>query len=730
VIPHLWHIIPGGAYHRQGGSHFNPYVYEDLKTIADHRHRSAHGGASIYLSDAFPEQHFGRIFMANIHEHAVLSDIIERSGSGFTASHGEDFALANNAAWVGFSTEIGPDGGLYILDWHDRDICGTEVLNEDTGRIFKIMPEQSMAEEWEGRYDDVSAMTDDQLIDLQTRNSAWHARRARLNLQYRASAGELESGTHMKLWDLFHSESNPDWRLRAMWALHVTEGIQVDQLLELLDDSDEYVRSWAIQMLAEDFTPPADAITRFGLMANEDESPVVRLYLAALLQRLDHNQRWEIAEHLMKKGEDADDHNIPVMLWLGFEPLVTDNPERALILASQSEIPSVARFTSRRVVEAGQLELLVDAIDHQSTGLRFMLEGMRDGLEGQSSDIHPPDNWGDKYQELRQSEDDRIAQIVLDIAQQFGDSDASGQFLALLNDSEVPVEQRREALRVLAGQQNENIIQELPVYLDDQNLRVEAIRAVANFSEEEAGKLLIEKYGEFDRLEKNEIIRALSSRTEYGQLLTDALKDGRIPKRDIPVDVARQLQRVVGVGFVDVWGPIGDELTANEIAYRNYRELLTDETIVKGDENRGRVVFNRVCGACHKLYDEGGEIGPELTGSNRQNVDYILRMVINPNEVVSDVYRLVVITTRDGRTYSGNVVSESERQLTLRTVGLDEVIINKSDIQTREDTESSLMPPRLFETLEDEEVIDLVKYLQTNEQVPLPGERGIGSFNR
>jgi putative membrane-bound dehydrogenase-like protein len=123
VIPHLFHVIPGGIYQRQGGQHFNPYVYSDIQTIADHRHRSAHGGARVYQSDAFPASQQGRIFMANIHEHAVLSDVLERKGSGFTAHHGDDFMLANNAQWIGFSMEIGPDGAVYVLDWHDSDIA-------------------------------------------------------------------------------------------------------------------------------------------------------------------------------------------------------------------------------------------------------------------------------------------------------------------------------------------------------------------------------------------------------------------------------------------------------------------------------------------------------------------------------------------------------------------------------------------------------------------------------
>ena len=148
VIPHMWHIIPGGVYHRQGGQHFNPYLYSDIRTIAEHSHRSAHGGARVYQSDAFPAEHQGRIFMANIHEHAVLSDILEPKGSGFVAKHGDDLLLANNAQWVGFSMEVGPDGGVYVLDWHDADICGKEVLNGETGRVFRIMPTASLAKNW------------------------------------------------------------------------------------------------------------------------------------------------------------------------------------------------------------------------------------------------------------------------------------------------------------------------------------------------------------------------------------------------------------------------------------------------------------------------------------------------------------------------------------------------------------------------------------------------------
>jgi len=133
-------------------------------------------------------------------------------------------------------------------------------------------------------------------------------------------------------------------------------------------------------------------------------------------------------------------------------------------------------------------------------------------------------------------------------------------------------------------------------------------------------------------------------------------------------------------------------------------------------------VYQRTCYACHKMHGEGGIIGPDLTGSNRTNTPYLLSNILDPSGDIQDDYKMVVITTQDGRTYSGNVVAENERNLTLRIVGQDELVVNKADIQSKEVTTNSLMPPGLLNTLTDEEVIDLVAYLKALEQPVLEGE--------
>ncbi len=717
VIPHLWHVIPGGIYHRQGGQHFNPYVYDDIKTIADHRHRSAHGGARVYQSDAFPPSHQGRIFMANIHEHAVLSDVLERKGSGFTAHHGDDFVMANNAQWIGFSVEIGPDGALYVLDWHDGDICGQDVLHQETGRIYRIAPKQSMAAGWDGRYSDLAAMTDAQLVLLQTSRSDWHARRARVILQHRAATRVLKPGTHEALRATFTSAADPDHRLRAMWGLHVTGGWTTDALTGVLSDPDEYVRGWAIQLLTEERSPSPAVLEAFARLAREDRSPVVRLYLTSALQRIDRTRRWPIATALMQHGEDADDHNLPRMLWLGIEPLVAEDPRTALGYAGQSAVASIARFTARRVVDIGSavsLESLVSAIAAAPPAQASLLEGMRDGLDGRF-DITAPPNWTPLYNRLKRA-DTRVAAFAQQIAQQFGDTETARRNLDAIKDGRTPIDERRRALQTLAGQRRPELMSALPGVIDDRALRLDGIRAVAAFDDNTLGRLLVDRYRTFTAAEKHEAIQTLASRPRYGRMLVEAIVKDIVPRTDIPASIPRQLLRVVGTKFTEVWGPI-ERSAVEEQAYAKYRTLLDDEALRAASVTGGRDVFLRTCGACHKLHGEGGTIGPDLTGANRSSLDYLLLNVLSPNAEVPDAYKMIVITTRDGRTYSGTVAVENDRQLTLRVLGRDSVVIAKSDIQSREATATSMMPTGLFEALANREVIDLVAYLRTLEPV-------------
>ncbi|MEQ9406734.1 MAG: PmoA family protein [Fuerstiella sp.] len=718
VIPHLWHVIPGGIYHRQGGSHFNSHVYSDIQTIADHRHRSAHGGARVYLSDAFPEKYHGRIFMANIHEHAVLTDILTPRGSGFVGQHGDEFALANNAQWIGFSTEIGPDGSVYILDWHDADICGKDVLNKETGRIFRFTASASAARDFEGRYADLNTLTDLQLAKLQLQKSAWHARRARVILQHRASTGELDYGTVDALKALLSADTTVSLRLRALWTLHVTESLSDAELTTLLNDPEPYVRGWAIQLLCEDRAAPDAAVNRFVRMAADDSSPVVRLYLASALQRLPEAAGWEIASHLVAHEDDADDHNIPKMIWFGLEPTVVPNPQRALDLATSSRIPMLTRHIARRLTYADQFEPLVAAIRTAGPAQLHLLLGMRDGLDGRY-DVEAPSSWTSVYNSLRAAGGE-TSRLALQLSQQFGDTVAATVLLGTVQDPKTPRNDRLDALRGLVGRQRPEIKPVLLSLLDDNDLRTEAIRAMAAFDDETLADALLQRYDTFSASDKLEVVHTLSARSSSGWKLTQAIKNEMVPRRDIPAYVARLLRRVVGNGFVEVWGTLDGLSADGEALITRYRELLSDEALADANASRGRVLFNRTCAACHRLHGYGGITGPDITGANRTNLEYLLGNILTPSAIIQDAYRMHIVVTDDGRVYSGIPAAENDRQLSLRVANREApVTINKSQIESRDIAPVSMMPEGLLTTLQDEEVVDLIAYLQSLKQVPL-----------
>ena len=363
VIPHLFHVVQGGVYHKQSNPHVNPYVFDDIKTIRDHTHLSAHGGARFYLADAFPQKYRNRLFMCNIHEHSVLTDVMVPKGSSFIGKHGDDFMPTNDLAWVGFSVEIGPEGGVYILDWHDTDVCGNAVNFPNSGRVYRIMPKDASPI----ARPNLGAMSDAQLVNLQMHTNDWFVRQSRTLLQSRAASGALDrSLVHAQLDDLFQAAKSSPKRLRALWALQVTGGLDHDALVAMLGHEDEYVRGWAIQFLCDASTvnafqpvaatdqAPVDksVLNSLTAMAKHERSPIVRLYLSSAVQRLPFADRWSILQGLASHGEDVDDNNLPRMYWFGLEPMVPDHPGESLNLAIGGKIPALQEFVARRMVTA------------------------------------------------------------------------------------------------------------------------------------------------------------------------------------------------------------------------------------------------------------------------------------------------------------------------------------------------------------------------------------------
>jgi putative heme-binding domain-containing protein len=293
--------------------------------------------------------------------------------------------------------------------------------------------------------------------------------------------------------------------------------------------------------------------------------------------------------------------------------------------------------------------------------------------------------------------------------------------LATLRDTRAPLDTRRQGLQALAGRKHPQLKSQLPALLDERPLRRDAIRAMAAFDDIQLSRTLLRSYSSYSAEEKLDAIHTLAARSGSGIELTQAIKRGDVPRRDVPAYVARLLHRVVGHSFLDVWGPI-DSLSADkEALFVKYRALLTPGALSQADPRRGRAAFKRTCAACHKMYDEGGPIGPDITGANRTNLEYLLGNILTPSAEIQDAYRMQIVLTIDGRVYSGIPAEENDRQLKLHVTNETEpVVIARSQIESRQIAPVSMMPEGLLSNLADDEVLDLVAYLQSLQQVPLP----------
>jgi putative heme-binding domain-containing protein len=161
------------------------------------------------------------------------------------------------------------------------------------------------------------------------------------------------------------------------------------------------------------------------------------------------------------------------------------------------------------------------------------------------------------------------------------------------------------------------------------------------------------------------------------------------------------------------------EGTAKEIA--RWKSVLTSEKLAAANPSKGRATFARTCASCHALYGEGGHIGPDLTGSNRADLDYLLVNVIDPNAVIGKDYLLTTIETKDGRTAAGIVQRQTASAVTLVNQA-ETVTLSRDNIKSLQQHELSLMPPGLLQGMSEGDAADLVAYLRTQSQVPLPGK--------
>ena len=766
VIPHLWHMIQGGRYHRQGGQHFNPYTFEDIKTIADHLHYvgkiqdhawwghephapsdtlaagggHAHCGAMIYLGDNFPAQYRNQIFMDNVHGNRINVCRFDQAGSGFIGRRAPDFLIANDHWFRGINLKYGPDGSVYLIDWYDKNAChrtNPEIWDRTNGRIYNVKYLPSAGDKGAttptglaAAGGDLTKLTDSQLANLMLEKNEWYVRMGRRLLQER-SAGRMMD-VSQELWKIAQESTDVTRKLRSLWTMHSIGKLTEAQRLQVLSSdpktSNPFLRGWMIQLELEDQAISREFLTRLVELARTDTSPVVRLYLASALQRLPLEDRWELAAALLAHADDAGDHNLPLVIWYGVEPLVVADPVRAVGLARVSKIEKVSRFIVRRAASVPEsTNAAVDWLAGVSdTGMQqLLLDELRLAFEGRVN-IPQPAAWGPAYDRLLKSDNADVRAKADQIAVSLGDKRILPRMRQILSDAKQPVEQRQRALDLLIKGRDAEAAPALRVALNEAALRAPALRGLAAFDDAESAPAILALYGKLTEAEKRDAINTLVSRPSSAGRLFDAIEKGDVPRTDVHAYHVQQL-----LGFKDealakritaVWGEIRATAKDKLELIARQKGQLTAARLKSADLSNGRRLFAKTCSACHVLFGEGGKIGPDITGSNRANLDYILENILDPSAIVGKDYRMTVLALNDGRVVSGLIQKETDSALTIRTIN-DTVVVAKGDIDERKLSELSLMPEGQLNQLTPDEQRDLIAYLGTPTQVALRGPK-------
>jgi len=353
-----------------------------------------------------------------------------------------------------------------------------------------------------------------------------------------------------------------------------------------------------------------------------------------------------------------------------------------------------------------------------------VLKGMSDGLKGRRG-VKMPAGWEALSGKLGKSPNQQVRELAQSLSLTFGSASALASLRQTLMDLKAAPAARKGALESLLQTKDPALASSLQELLNDSAVRSPVLRGLANYDEPKIPSSILAVYPSLSAGEKKDALNTLASRAAFAKSLLAAIGAKTVPARDLTADVIRQLRNFKDKGINEqvekLWG-VARESEADKLAeIGKYKAMLQ----AKGPGNvaQGRAIFSRICQQCHTLFDTGGKVGPDITGSNRGDLDYVLQNVIDPNAVIPNDYRTSTLETSDDRVITGIVTKKEDNAVTIVVPG-EEIVVPRNEIKSLTQGEVSMMPEGLLEAMTDDEVRDLVAYLKSPAQVPLPPASG------
>ncbi len=762
VIDHLFHMAPGGQFVRQGGIWANPYGYADmhsprggLASIVDHKHfRAAYCGVQVYQGDQYPQSYTGKIFMGNIHDSSVHMDELKPNGSSFTASDRPDFVRANDGWFRPISIQVGPDGNIWLGDWYDKYPCyqnaraDPEGVDRTYGRIWRVVytgkekgkpvmsrPSKEM---------NLAKLPSAELVKLLAHANVWQRRMAQHVLT------ERRDNTVMgQLQQLLKNGATLEARMAALWTLHTSGYLNDDVLLGCANDREAIVRAWCARLIGERQVGSKEEITVLENLA-KDVDPSVRLAVATAVRQFTSGsltvntppakqvELGDVIPNLIEASRDGKDPLIPFMIWFAAEPLIPEATDIAFqwtVEGAAKNMPLSGQLTQklmRRVCDLNKPELLVQAtevigklLDQDAALTVAALNGLLEGQKGKA--IVPSGDTTAVLNKLLASSDAQVKERAQRLGTLWGNAAAVQGSVKLVNDQSASIEKRREAMQVVRQLKNQAARDAFLEVIGAKNpdpLVMEALRALAEIGGDALPNEILARWSKFTPPVRRAAADIMTTRDRWASTLLSALEQKQVATSDVSATGIRAMMRSqADFGMLArraqlVFGRVRDADADKTKLIAAKRKMILDSK-KQPDLKAGYEVAKRTCFTCHKLYGEGADVGPDLTGVGRSSLNALLANIIDPNQIIGAGYENVEIETKDERIVAGRIIENNDARVKILSAGPKEDIIAKSDIKTMRVSELSVMPEGI-EQMPDEDFRNLIAYLLNPPQEKKP----------
>lgn len=746
----FYHALQGAYFEKNFGKHgslHNLYAYGHLSHVDNPgTPGSPTTGGTIYLGDTLPPQYRGAFLCGDFLGHTCSWWNVTPQGTTFAATRGGTLLAANDTWFGGTDLCYGPDGALYVADFHDQRTAHPDPdanWDRSNGRIYRIAAAKTPAV----KNLNLDKLSGAELVVLLKHPNRWYANRARVILSQRRDAKVLPALEKMAL-----RPEDPLMALQGLWGLHAVDQLTDELALKLLKHAAADVRCWTVRLLADRKQVSQPVAQALRELANTDNSAVVRQQLAASARRLPGESGLPIVWALLDRDLDDGDPRTMWSLWWAIEAKAVS--DRKLVLQQfarpQAWQNASWRGNARRLVRryaaegtaAGYdacLKLLQATTEDQlpsahgalalglserarglsgfGTGGLFEQIGAAEKTDSATKKSFEPLTAELKSYVLDHWQAQRSEPLWLELALR-SDSQEAQQYLSeQIGNDQLPESQRLSLLKSLAEFGHPKQAPEVLPLLSSKHsvaVRGAAIEALSRLAPTELSRPLLEMYRELSPELKSKARQALLSHPQTALALLTEVDAERMAVAEIPLDQLRLVAVHNDAKLDDLvrkhWGNIQPGTAEEKLA--TIRRLMNDLRAGSGDLAKGKALFGKHCATCHKLFGEGTELGPDLTPANRNDRAALLANIVDPAAVVRKQYVNYAVTTDSGRVLTGLIADQDAASITILDAKNQRAVVPRDQIEELSPAPTSLMPERLLEQLTPQELRDLFGYLE------------------